>query len=303
MSARLYLLLCIVLFISACQQVYEQPSNVPMNPIQQYREVSEFTRVAVTGDLNVNLHTGYAHPQVILRGDPRDLAFIKTEVRNGGLYVALDSSYPLYGKVTIDINGHYLNAFAYHGAGIIKGMRLNTGLMDVNINNQGNTTLQGNVGLRKLTINGSGFTDIIGIHSPYLQIELLGKTSVRLTGMANVADITMDDASKLSLDWIKSRSLVVRGKKEAIIQLAGIVGKLQLELWGNAHFNGGYLRAQEVFVKTHNQSIAEIAPVKLQHTLASDESDIRFYNHPAMETDFMIKQGAVLDFVGPFGPT
>lgn len=295
MSARFCLLSCVVLVITACQQVYEQPSTLAMNPIQQYREVPDFTRVAVLGQLNVNLHTGYAHPQVILHGDPRDLPYVKTEVRHGALYVKLDSSYPLYGQVSIDVNGHNLNAFYYHGAGTVKGMRLNTGLMDVSINNRGNTTLQGSVGLRKLTLNGSGFTDIIGIHSPYLQIELLGRTSVRLSGMANVSDIKMDDDSKLSLDWVKSRNLVVHAKKQAVIQLAGIVERLQLELWGHAHFNGGYLRAQEVFVKTHNDSIAEIAPVQIQHTLASDASDIRFYNHPAMETDFMIKEGAVLD--------
>ena len=243
----------------------------------------------------MTLHTGYSRPQVIIHGDPRDWAYVQTKVSNGSLYVMLGSGYPQHGSVTVDIKGRYLNAFSYHGAGIVKGMRLNTGLMDVDIENQGNTTLQGQIGLRKLTVKGSGSTEIIGVHSSYLQLALAGKPTVRLSGLANIADLKMADSAKLSLYWVKSTNLMIHAKDRSDIQLAGKVGRLQVELWGQSHFNGRYLRAEEAFVKTHGVSIAEIASVDHQHTLASDRSDIRFYNLPTTQTDFMIKQGAVLD--------
>jgi hypothetical protein len=297
MLPRSCLFVSILLCLTACQHVAVKPSSRPvvMRPIQQYPQVSEFTRVSVAGRMNVNLHTGYSHPQVILHGDPRDLAYVQTKVSNGGLYVILGSGYPQHGNVSVDIKGHYLNAFSYHGAGIVKGMSLTTGLMDVDIENQGNTTLQGQVGLHKLTVKGSGSTEIIGLHSSYLQLNLAGKPTVRLSGLANIADLKMADSAKLSLYWVKSTNLMIRATDRADIQLAGKVGRLQVELWGQSHFNGRYLRAEEAFIKTHGLSIAEIASVDHQHTLASDRSDIRFYNLPTTETDFMIKQGAVLD--------
>ena len=100
---------------------------------------------------------------------------------------------------------------------------------------------------------------------------------------------------RLSLYWVKSRELTIRARGKSFIQLAGVVDKLDVELWGQAHFGGRYLRAMRSFVKTHNQSVAEISAVKRQHTLASDTSDIHFYNIPTMKADFMANNGAVLD--------
>ena len=105
----------------------------------------------------------------------------------------------------------------------------------------------------------------------------------------------MDNDGWLSMYWIKSKMLIVRGRGAAFIQLAGVADRLDVELWGKAQFHGRYLRANNAFVKTHNQSLAEIAAVNKQHTLASDNSDIHFFNIPSMKTDFMAFNGAVLD--------
>ena len=70
---------------------------------------------------------------------------------------------------------------------------------------------------------------------------------------------------------------------------------MEVELWNHADFNGRYLRASRAFVKTHDNSVAKISAVRRQHTLASDASDIYFYNLPEMRTDFMAYDGAVLD--------
>jgi hypothetical protein len=79
------------------------------------------------------------------------------------------------------------------------------------------------------------------------------------------------------------------------VTTAGAVDVLDAELWDESRFNGRYLRGQRVFVKTHQRSVAEIAAVKRQHSLASDTSDIRFYNLSTMRADFMAFDGAVLD--------
>lgn len=297
MFVRFLFITCIVLLVTGCPRSSEVHKPVTYTPKrhQQTRPLSDFSSVSVNGNLNVSLHTGYRHPHVILRGDPRDLAVVVTKMVNGKLYVAIGSGYPRYGSVQVEIDSRYLNSFEYRGAGVISGPRLRTSMLDVYIDNPGQTTLNGQIGLRKLIVKNSGTVEISGIYTPYLMVSLSGKPTVKLSGNVNLTSLDMNNDAKLSLYWVKSRELIIRGRKKAFIQLAGIVDKLNVELWGESRFNGRYLRAQRAFVKTHNKSVAEISAVKRQHTLATDTSDIHFYNIPEMKADFMAYDGAVLD--------
>lgn len=298
MFLRYFLMSCCVVLVTGCPRpsdVHTPPAPVARQSSQQSRDVPAFTRVYVKGLLNVNLHTGYQQPHVVLRGDPRDLAQVVTKVVNGELNVILGAGYPRFGGVQVDVDGRYLNSFEYHGAGLVTGTKLHTGLLDVLLDNKGKTTLQGQIGLRKLAVRGGGYTEISGVNSPYLLVAISEKSSVRLSGVVNLATLDMNKGGRLSLYWVKSRELTIRGRDKAFIQLAGVVDKLNVELWGEARFNGRYLRAERSFVKTYNKSVAEISAVRRQHTLASDTSDIHFYNIPVMKADFMSASGAVLD--------
>lgn len=271
-----------------------QPS-VPAKIITQKRNVPAFTRVKVIGNIDVNLHTGYQRPHVVLHGDARDLALLKVTVSDSQLRLSLDKTYPHYGRVRVDINSRYLNVFEYHGVGIIRGKGLNSRLLDLIIENQGPTTLQGQLGVHYLYITGNGYSQIQGIQSPDLKIKLAGQAKVKLVGVVHLTHLNMKGDSWLSFYWVKSDFLSIRGYDKSFIQLAGAVDKLDVELWNQSRFNGRYLRAQRSFVKTHHESVAEISAVKRQHTLATDISDIRFFNIPNMKTDFMAFGGAVLD--------
>ena len=295
MFVRSLLLMCLVLLMAGCQHSSKKLTPVASSSVQQHRAAPDFNRVSVDGRINVNVRTGFSHSQIILRGDPRDLAYVKTNVVNGTLHVILGSDYPKYGSVQVEIDSRYLNAFDYHGSGVVTGTQLHTRLLDVSINNQGSTTLGGQIGLHKLTIAGKGYTEISGISSPSLVLKLSEDSKVKLVGIANLTSLDLNNNAWLSMYWVKSRALRVRIHGKGSIQLAGAVERLDVELWDSAHFRGRYLRADRAFVKTHNKSIAEIAAVKRQHTLASDNSDIRFYNIPVLKADFMDFDGAVLD--------
>lgn len=297
MFLRYFLMIGFVLLATGCPRSsnVQTPVTYQKASSQQNRQVPAFTRVYVSGILNVSLHTGFAHPAVILHGDPRDLAYVTTRVVNGVLRIMLGAGYPQHGGIQVDVNSHYLNSFEYHGAGFVTGNRLHTRLLDLVIDNPSKSTFHGQIGLRKLDVKGGGYTEISGINSPYLMLNISGKSIVRLTGRVNLSSIDMQNDGRLSLYWVKSRELMVRARGKAFIQLAGLVDKLNVELWGNARFNGRYLRAERAFVKTHDKSVAEISAVKRQHTLASDASDIHFYNIPSMKADFMAYDGAVLD--------
>ena len=295
MFLRSFLLICFVILAVGCMRSSDMQASDVTQISQQNRNVPAFTRVYVDGALNVSLHTGYSHPHVIVKGDTRDLAFVTVTVVDGALHVKLREGYPRHGGVQVEIDRRYLNSFEYHGSGIVTGNHLRTSLLDVVIDNEGKTTLVGRIGLRKLIVSGRGYTEIDGINSQSLLIKFSGNPKVRLAGFVNLTSLDMSDDGWLTMYWIKSKALTVRGHGKAFIQLAGGVGKLDVELWDKARFKGRYLRAQYAFVKTHGQSVAEISAVKRQHTLASDTSDIRFYNIPVMKADFMGSDGAVLD--------
>ncbi len=299
MFKRCYLLILLIFILSGCSHQAQKPPA----PVLQYvstsanqtRPVSAFNQVDVQGRINVNLHTGYKKPQIILKGDPRDLAQVKTVVSQNTLFISLGNGYPRFGAVNVDIRGRFLNRFHYVGAGSIRGSRLHTSYLDLYLENQGTTRLAGTIGLQKLKVVGSGLTKIDGISSRNLRVYLKGNPKVQLTGFVNLAKLNIDGDGWLSLYWVKSNNLTVRAKKGSKIQLAGVVNRLDVELWGLAQFKGRYLRAQRSFVKTHNKSVAEISAVNHQSNLATDASDIYYFNIPTTRADFMAYSGSVLD--------
>lgn len=293
MLRRLFLLVFFTGLLAGCHHhTKETPSPIKHG---NERQIAPFTRVYVSGALNVNLHTGSLKPQVKLSGDPRDLTYLRWNVKDGILRVTLGKGYPHYGQVSVDISTKYLSTFDYHGAGTVTGVDLHSNLLDISIANKGKTLLKGQMNVRKLDIRGSGFTQISGINSRYMQVKLAGKARVQLDGVSNLSSLDMKGAGWLSLYWVKSKALTIRANDTVFFQLAGVAEMLDVELWGKARFNGRYLRSTRSFVKTHDKSEADIVVVKRQHALADDASNIYFYNLPDMKTDLMACNGSVLD--------
>ena len=110
-----------------------------------------------------------------------------------------------------------------------------------------------------------------------------------------LAHLDISDEAQLSLNWVSTPALILRAKDKAFVQLAGVTHKLDAVMCDQSRFQGRYLRAKHAYVKTFGTSVAEISALKVQHTLASDGSDIRFYALPVMKTDFMAFNGSVLD--------
>lgn len=298
MFKRHFSLVLIVLLLIGCTHHRNTPpvdTRPTGKPTTEYRKVAAFNQVDVQGRMNVQLHTGYREPRVVLRGDPRDLVQVKTTVQSNTVYISIGNGFPQHGPVTADIQGRFLNRVHYVGAGTISGNRLNTRLLDMSITNPGTTRLQGTIGLRRLEVNGGGLVQINGVTGSALQVHFTGSPKVQLHGMVNLTRLDLDGGGWLSLYWVKSNNLIINAKKSAKIQLAGKVNRLEVELWGNANFKGRYLRAQRTFVKTHDWSVAEISSVNHQSNLATDASNIFYYNIPNTRADFMAYNGSVLD--------
>lgn len=292
------LLISFVFFLTGC--AHSPAKNMAISPLQpgnitQQRPVLAFTQVIIEGRVNAHLHTGYAKPQVILKGDRRDVAHAIVIVKHNTLLVNLPAGYPKFGALTADIRGHSLRSFTYRGAGTVTGKHINSSLLDVFITNPGRTTLGGHINLHNIEVQGPGYTEISGIKTHDLQLKMTGHARVQLIGIANISRLTLDGDGSLGMYWVKSDTLTLRGRGHTFVQLGGIANKLDVELWNYARFNGRYLRSKQTFVKTHDHAVAEISSLDKQHTLATDASDIYFYELPKTKADFMAFNGAVLD--------
>jgi len=297
MLKRYYTLFFMAFFLaSGALHAAKNPPVSSQNSNRQIRPMESFSQVEAQGRINVTLHTGYSKPQVVLSGDPSDLAQVKAVVSYNTLYLVLGKGYPKQGVVHADIQGQYLTRFSYKGEGLVDGSQIRTSTLDLFLANQGLTRLGGSIGLHRLDIIGNSLIDISGINSRDLQINVIrGNPKLLLSGTANITNLGLQGNVWLSMYWLKSDRMVVRAKQHAKIQFAGIVNRLEVELWGHAHFKGRYLRAQRSFVRTHGHSIAEISSVNHQSTLSLDASDIYYYNLPATREDFMAYDGSVLD--------
>ena len=287
-----------VMGLAGCHQIHHtSPNPVPLVPYHkatQIRSLPAFTRVVVKGPFNVNLHTGYRRPGVTIYGDAGDLPQVITQVKNNTLIITTGAGYPKRGELTVDIRTRTLNGFTYNGIGTISGMALNTRYLDLAISNPGNTRLGGHIGLHRLVVRG-GNVQLSGVYGNNTQVIMFGKPHIQLVGLINFNTLSLRGDGFLSAYWVKNDRLVIKEYGNVHLQLAGIAKVLDVELWDQADFNGRYLRANIAFVKTHGRSVAKISAVNRQHTLASDASDIYFYNLPEMKTDFMAFEGAVLD--------
>lgn len=299
MFKRCCLLILMTFLLSNCAH-HAKPSAPSIKaPLlmssQQTRTLSAFSQVDVQGRVNVNLHTGYKKPLLIVRGDPRDLAELQSTVNTQTLYIRFTGGAPRYGQVNVDVHGGSLDKVRYVGSGMLTGSQLNTRLLDLDLENQGTTRLGGSLGIQDLTVKGKGLVQLSGVHSYNMGINLIGDPKVQIAGAAHLSKLTMTGDGSLSMYWVKGYNLAITAKNKARLQLAGAVNHLELDLHGMAQFKGRYLRAQRSFVKTYDRSIAEISSVNHQSSLASDASDIYYYNIPTTRADFMAFDGSVLD--------
>jgi hypothetical protein len=306
MLIRNLLFLFVFCIMTGCAKHHEANKTYSVskiaNNVAETRLLPPFDKVYIDAPVNVNVRTNMRTSNVSLTGNSRDLPLIYTSVQNHILYVTLgrkeghlSKKKIQYGPIELNINMPTIHGLTYRGKGRVVG-RMNTDYMDIWIKNPGKTLLEGEINLHQLTVIGPGYTQIHGVKGDNLIVNLYKNPRVELTGMAALTTLDIKGDAIFSYYWMRGRKLIIRAREgSSKIQLAGIVGKLDVELWGHTRFNGRYIRARETFVKTHQHAIADISTTAHQHTLAMDASDIYFHNLPSYMTNFMGKNGAVLD--------
>lgn len=268
----------------------------PPQPFDLQLPIPAVSTIKITGNMHVRLHTSNAKPRLILRGDRKDLIYLKRIMSKNSLDLSIDKMHPRFGSISIDITTKRIRSFSYKGSGLVEGHDLQASPLALAIDNSGKTSLSGNIVLSKVSIDGGGYTHLKVAGSNQLKLTLLGTSTLDLTGGAlNLGCLDLRGPSRLNMRWIKAPHLKIFARNRAFLQLSGVTQNLEIELWDQAHFKGRYLRTKRVWVKTHQRSIAEISAERRQSSLALDASDIYYFILPDIQTNFMRHQGAVLD--------
>ena len=263
-----------------------------------FHKPDDFTRVDVRGEMILNLHTGARRAWFSMHGDSRDLTAVEWSVKNKTLRVRLDGRFPKHGPVTIDVGLRQLDAIIYDGSGNVTGRRLYSKQLDVYITNTEHTTsiLEGRMKLRHVVLQGGGTMQIKSSIPSTMDLTLDGDVHTTIGGSStNLNQLDMTGNSYLSLSRVKTKSLKMMMKGHARAKLSGTANLALVDVAGKARYNGRYLRVKEAFVKTHGYAIARIFVSDKQHTLASNRSNIYYYNVPTYQTDLMAQNGTVLN--------
>ncbi len=279
----------------------ESPFAANSNNVIQ-RPLAYFTTLVIDGDMDVVVKTGVDRAQITVIGDPADVNHIdisNVKIQQGNDTLTISGGQQWFSKdkpLQVEISTKYLNELYlknYHGN--FQATNLNTPYFNANLDNDGSVLLSGKIGLHNLIVSGSGRTQIHGIDSKSMQVEMKGNPTVDLTGVSSLELLRAEGKGRLRLYWVNSERLMIRQVGQTHVELAGVANFVDLETADHAFFNGRYLRVKNGYVKTLDKSTADIQFLALQSVLASGDSHINFYGKPPFRSNFMAQNGAVLD--------
>jgi len=283
----------VLLLLGACAKQTNQPVNPHMT---DQRDIGSFSELNIHGKVHVELKNASRGGKVVLHGDSRDLAQVKTQRVDDMLFLTVAKGFPKHGSIRATVYSGHFDAIRFNGKGSINGKGIQGSDMDMIFNSKGMVKLDGDFGVRRLVASNEANIQIKGLKSQQLEIIMNGKPKVKLHGMVRLKNLKYAGDGDLSMYWVDSDDLDIEGFGNAKVHLAGYVRYLNMNLHGKSEMDGQYLRVRKAYIKTFDFSIARLQPIRQLNTMAQDNSNIFYYSSPAFKADYMAENGAVLNF-------
>jgi hypothetical protein len=156
----------------------------------QTRDVASFTRVDKDGSVDLRLHVG-ARQRVKVRAGEKVIDDVRTEVRDGTLYVAFEHDGWGGGSVVVEATVPKLTAIAKSGSGDVEAEGISAPAFALRADGSGDIELYGNATRLSAELDGSGDVDLSGLTA--------GAAEVDKSGSGNT-DIRADDHLTVALD-------------------------------------------------------------------------------------------------------
>lgn len=236
--------------------------------------------------------------------------------------------------VIVRIGVNHLTNLTQRGAGPIVGRQLRSNELSINSYGSGNVLLAGTMNLKHVNSLGSGHVTILGAYTPSSDIKSSGSGDVNVSGDLGIqfikhrgsGNINLIGANTNSLDiftegrgkigivgphinlkkimaggstctyiyWVDSDTIVANSNGSSRIGLAGYTNILYINASGSSRFEGRYLRAKDIFVKTKDSAHANVSATNKVFASAVDDSSIYFFGPTHIVSRFTRGNGTVI---------
>jgi hypothetical protein len=148
------------------------------------RDVAAFTRVQAEDQVDVNVRAGETR-RVRVRAGEKVINDIRTEVRDGTLYVSYDGPGVRNGRLLVEVHVPKVEAIAITGAADVQVAGLTGDALDVRVTGAGDVAAEGRVQRLSLDIDGAGDADLAALTARDARVELTGSgdADVRASGL------------------------------------------------------------------------------------------------------------------------
>ena len=254
--STLFVLLSLIATTSLSAQWIKTSGEI----IKETRELAKFTSIKSLGSADIVITQGDTQ-KVIVESDKNLLPHIRTEVKNGSLFIDIRGSYRNVKVVRVLLTVPDLNAVSIEGSGDVSFVNTFKGNeMRVSIKGSGDFT--GDFDLKKMDyfVNGSGDGDISGVR---------GNLSIKISGSGDF------EGDKLKLE---NCDISVDGSGD--IELKGSAEKLVIGLRGSGYVNAFGLATVDVIVGVEGSGDIEVYPIESLNVSVLGSGDVYFKGNP-----------------------
>ncbi|MDF2866943.1 MAG: hypothetical protein K0S11_413 [Gammaproteobacteria bacterium] len=217
-----------------------------------------FNQIQLKGAMQVEIQAGKTQPKLYLEATHPQPDKLKLTVQNGVLIIN-QSVNDKAAKPKLIIHAPKLTALTVEGENEVKITHLHTTDFSLLSANQGNISIQGVVGLKRLITQGTGTVYIYWLNTSELTVNASGDTKIVLGGKVNTLHATLTQAGSL---------------------------------------NARYLATTNAYIRTAHEARADVAARQILDAQAVGHSNIYYYQQPAFLGQHMYERGSVLNVVG-----
>lgn len=298
-------LICTLLFLSvvaaanAAEQLATTAESMPGNQPQVERFFAQpFSAIDISGPIDVQIKDKEAKPALELMGDANSLSHLYAAVKNGVLYLGVQSGAQQPLNIQVKVSVPQLNQLHYAGSGNVVGENM-YGPFTIASNGTGNIVLLGkNFDLQDLKAAGTANIHILGIESHLLNVQDSSSGKINLGGSMVLHNLSYQGTGPLSIEWVNSSDVNVTGSGRGKIFLAGIADQINATLSDHVFMDAKYLHADKGFINTRDNARADVWTKYNLSALATKGSNIYYYHDSQMVGGYMIAPGAVIRMTG-----
>ncbi|MCW5588263.1 MAG: DUF2807 domain-containing protein [Legionellales bacterium] len=258
-------------------------------PIMINNLTTDNLNITVNDDQAVTLQGNNINAAMILHAGKGNLTLLGLSNRN---HLVVNNSASgntlLRGK---KINLHQLIT---NGIGHIDINNIVTDYLDVTNNSIGQTQLVGDMDLHHLT-NGNGTLIMKGVNSSGLMLTApYGKGIIHLSGNITLQNLSAGGFETVYLAGINSGEAMIDLSAHAKAHLQGQASIVNARLSNQAMLDAYYFKVNKFYVKTLNNSQANVRALDTLIANATGNSNIYYYQQPKFIAPYMSDAGSVL---------